>query len=205
MWGFSDPVFTDVGGGSVENGATAALSRIPLRWMIRQCFECNTGIIFDAVMLQQLGLGIYTDERTREPALAPPPERLPAEYRARSHLKTANIFSTILPFMWSLLTFPFLRILGVFRLLRRHPARHIQLLEHHMIPARFDHRFYQLKPYNRASAMEHEAKEEKEDALSPLYDQLKAAWGWHILEWIPQKVKKQKAIRGSQEYGFKWV
>ena len=36
----------DTGGGSVRNGTRHTLARIPLRWMIRQCFLANTGIQF---------------------------------------------------------------------------------------------------------------------------------------------------------------
>ncbi|KAI9511887.1 hypothetical protein F5148DRAFT_1167136 [Russula earlei] len=36
----------DIGGGSVPNGTRNSLARIPLRWMIRQCFLANTGIQF---------------------------------------------------------------------------------------------------------------------------------------------------------------
>ncbi|KAJ6466639.1 hypothetical protein DFH09DRAFT_1267126 [Mycena vulgaris] len=46
----------DVGGGSVLNGTRYALSRIPLRWMIRECFATNTGIRFEAVKLRTAGL-----------------------------------------------------------------------------------------------------------------------------------------------------
>ncbi|KAJ6479746.1 hypothetical protein C8R45DRAFT_1216250 [Mycena sanguinolenta] len=46
----------DVGGGSVLNGTTNALSRIPLRWMIRECFVTKTGILFKAVKLRTAGL-----------------------------------------------------------------------------------------------------------------------------------------------------
>lgn len=55
------PLFPDVGGGSVENSTPHALACVPLRWMIREIFHCNTGIIFDASMLQQIGLSLrYT-------------------------------------------------------------------------------------------------------------------------------------------------
>ncbi|CAL3970510.1 unnamed protein product [Diplocarpon coronariae] len=65
----------DVGGGAVPNGARHALSRIPLRWMLRQCFECDTGIRFSTVALARTGLDV--------PALwpryaAPPPPPTPA-------------------------------------------------------------------------------------------------------------------------------
>jgi hypothetical protein len=35
----------DIGGGAVGNDVRHQLSRIPLRWMFRQCFECNTGML----------------------------------------------------------------------------------------------------------------------------------------------------------------
>ncbi|PBP26373.1 hypothetical protein BUE80_DR002569 [Diplocarpon rosae] len=48
----------DVGGGAVPNGARHMLSRIPLRWMLRQCFECDTGIRFSTVALARTGLDV---------------------------------------------------------------------------------------------------------------------------------------------------
>ncbi|KAF9076954.1 hypothetical protein BDP27DRAFT_1442309 [Rhodocollybia butyracea] len=46
----------DVGGGSVANYETTNLARIPLRWMIRECFKNNTGILFHGDILWELGL-----------------------------------------------------------------------------------------------------------------------------------------------------
>ena len=46
----------DVGGGSVPNGTRHNLARIPLRWMVRQCFLTNTGIRFHAELLRGIGL-----------------------------------------------------------------------------------------------------------------------------------------------------
>ncbi|RDB16517.1 hypothetical protein Hypma_002728 [Hypsizygus marmoreus] len=46
----------DVGGGSVENDTPHTLARIPLRWMVRECFKTNTGIIFTTSGLRSLGL-----------------------------------------------------------------------------------------------------------------------------------------------------
>lgn len=48
----------DVGGGAEPNEVRHKLSRIPLRWMIRQCFECNTGIIFNTAKLANTGIDI---------------------------------------------------------------------------------------------------------------------------------------------------
>lgn len=48
----------DVGGGAVPDEEQHMLSRIPLRWMIQQCFECNTGIIFGTAALAEAGIDI---------------------------------------------------------------------------------------------------------------------------------------------------
>lgn len=49
----------DVGGGAVPNKERHKLAQIPLRWMIRQSFECNTGIIFKTRVLCEYGLDIH--------------------------------------------------------------------------------------------------------------------------------------------------
>lgn len=50
----------DCGGGAVHNDTRHKLSRIPLRWMIRNAFQCNTGIIFEARALAECGLDLHT-------------------------------------------------------------------------------------------------------------------------------------------------
>lgn len=62
----------DVGGGAVTNGTRNALSRIPLRWMIRQCFLANTGIMFHGQRLKEIGLdsdSLYPHVRVRPPPI----------------------------------------------------------------------------------------------------------------------------------------
>ncbi|KAI9661608.1 MAG: hypothetical protein M1821_008846 [Bathelium mastoideum] len=70
----------DVGGGAVANECRHMLSRIPLRWMIRQCFECNTGIIFHPASLAEQGLDVSSLWPTYQPPsnlfLGPPPSLL---------------------------------------------------------------------------------------------------------------------------------
>ncbi|KAH9929779.1 uncharacterized protein B0H18DRAFT_996238 [Fomitopsis serialis] len=46
----------DVGGGSVSNTSRHNLARIPLRWMIRECFLTNSGVRFHAPLLRKVGL-----------------------------------------------------------------------------------------------------------------------------------------------------
>ncbi|KAK5746365.1 hypothetical protein LTR17_000745 [Elasticomyces elasticus] len=50
----------DVGGGAVKNEERHKLAQIPLRWMLRQCFECNTGIIFKVHRLAEEGIDVHT-------------------------------------------------------------------------------------------------------------------------------------------------
>ncbi|THH07706.1 hypothetical protein EW145_g3195 [Phellinidium pouzarii] len=50
---------SDVGGGSVPNG-TASLARIPLRWMIRECYRAGVGILFEEERLAKIGLDLTT-------------------------------------------------------------------------------------------------------------------------------------------------
>jgi len=50
----------DVGGGGYANDQKYMLSNIPLRWMIRETFKCNTGIIYSSAAVQSFGLNMST-------------------------------------------------------------------------------------------------------------------------------------------------
>lgn len=65
----------DVGGGSVSNKTRHSLARIPLRWMIRECFKANTGIMFETESLKEIGL----DPSTLYPFVTPRPPPLPVK------------------------------------------------------------------------------------------------------------------------------
>ncbi|KAF2675838.1 hypothetical protein K458DRAFT_352677 [Lentithecium fluviatile CBS 122367] len=70
----------DIGGGAVANDVRHRLSHIPLRWMLRQCFECNTGILFDTGSLIEQGLDVHSlyplYQPPSQPACGPPPALL---------------------------------------------------------------------------------------------------------------------------------
>ncbi|KAI0640162.1 hypothetical protein C8Q77DRAFT_114336 [Trametes polyzona] len=68
----------DVGGGSVTDDIPHTLARIPLRWMIRECFKTNTGIRFHGELLKKIGL----DPASLHPHVAarPPPLEPSLEY-----------------------------------------------------------------------------------------------------------------------------
>ncbi|KAJ7114597.1 hypothetical protein C8R43DRAFT_902991 [Mycena crocata] len=62
----------DVGGGSVDNDMQHALASIPLRWMVRECFKTNSGIMFTSEGLRGIGLDpktLYPLVKPRRPAL----------------------------------------------------------------------------------------------------------------------------------------
>ncbi|GLB43692.1 putative uncharacterized alpha/beta hydrolase domain (DUF2235) [Lyophyllum shimeji] len=71
----------DVGGGAVRNEIRNSLARIPLRWMVRQCFILNTGILFHREMFKVIGMDpdcLYPIVRPRPPvvtALSVPHEK----------------------------------------------------------------------------------------------------------------------------------
>ncbi|KAJ7292621.1 hypothetical protein C8J57DRAFT_1428731 [Mycena rebaudengoi] len=67
----------DVGGGALSNDERNSLARIPLRWMIRQCFLIESGILFHADMLRLLGM----DPATLYPRVLPRPA-LPSTLQA---------------------------------------------------------------------------------------------------------------------------
>ncbi|KAI0858064.1 hypothetical protein F4860DRAFT_327335 [Xylaria cubensis] len=89
----------DIGGGAVRNESRHMLSRIPLRWMIRQCFECNTGILFDMARLAEQGLDVaslWPEYRVPEVPTKGPPSRLLAKYHKKI-LAPVQRRSTFLP------------------------------------------------------------------------------------------------------------
>ncbi|KAF8810983.1 hypothetical protein BYT27DRAFT_7134432 [Phlegmacium glaucopus] len=65
----------DVGGGCVENGMKPCLARIPLRWMIRECFKTNSGILFNIEGMKDIGL----DPASLYPVVLPRPPAIPIE------------------------------------------------------------------------------------------------------------------------------
>ncbi|KAJ7260426.1 hypothetical protein B0H12DRAFT_1013969, partial [Mycena haematopus] len=79
----------DVGGGSVANDTEYSLARIPLRWMIRECFKQKSGIMFDAEGLRGIGLdpeSLYPNVKPRPAALPVGPARIQSIPRSKSSM-----------------------------------------------------------------------------------------------------------------------
>ena len=56
--------------------------------------------------------------------------------------------------------------------------------------------------YSDGGTFVSEEQEDLADALCPLYDQLKIAWGWWVLEAIPQKLHYQRDEDNRWEKGY---
>jgi len=134
----------DIGGGSVVNGTRNSLARIPLRWMIRQCFLANTGIMFHKDTFFKIGL----DPGTVYPKVLPRPPMI---------LQDSSIHTI--------------------------PVPKPRVVE--------DDR--KAVVYTDGGSFVNEAEEDLADALSPMYDQLKLAKYWWILEMTPQKIHYQSS------------
>ncbi|GJJ14558.1 hypothetical protein Clacol_008823 [Clathrus columnatus] len=137
----------DVGGGSVGNSSRHNLARIPLRWMIRQCFLTNSGIRFHSDLLRTVGLDpatIYPEVKERPAALY---------YSPNLTAPTANTPTELDSSKENLLSFGYNGI---------HPTQ-----------------------------ITSEEEEDLADALCRIYDQLKDAPYWWILELIPMRLRAQ--------------
>jgi len=90
----------DVGGGSVSNETKTNLARISLRWMIRECFRRECGILFLVEGLRDIGLdpaSLYPLVLPRPPALSPLSAGLQVQRHAQPAADTAVETSAIAP------------------------------------------------------------------------------------------------------------
>ncbi|KAI0658451.1 hypothetical protein C8Q70DRAFT_196246 [Cubamyces menziesii] len=110
----------DVGGGSVKDDVPHTLARIPLRWMIRECFKTNTGIRFHGELLRRIGLdpaALHPVVLDRPPPVQPQPEHLDSvappvpytteeEHEVRDALSPVYDQLSIAPYWWLLEMLP---------------------------------------------------------------------------------------------------
>ena len=168
---YDGPAFTDtlsdVGGGSVKNRTRHSLARIPLRWMIKECFDLDVGIIFDEHMLKnKVGLE-YKPNHKASKALPSTTRRLTRpDSTELQGFSASDIPATVISALGS----PFRRVWRSLPGPRNLPQA--------AIPC----------PSKPIFIFEGEAEEELADALSPVYDQLKKHTYWKIMEWIPCKL-----------------
>lgn len=162
----------DVGGGAVENERRHKLAQIPLRWMLRQCFECNTGIIFKIHRLAEEGLDVHTLWPTyTSPGI---PQMEPSLSMQEKH-KEGKIA-------------PISRRSTVLKAVDENDPQSL-------------HELALWKDPHQREMHEHWVPEQVEDyfdSISEIHDQLIEARGWWILEFWPVAVRVQ--VNGSEEW-----
>ncbi|KAJ5041627.1 uncharacterized protein L3040_005205 [Drepanopeziza brunnea f. sp. 'multigermtubi'] len=166
----------DVGGGAVPNGERHMLSRIPLRWMLRQSFECNSGILFNTAALAETGIDVPTlwpvYQTPTKPVLGPSP-------------RTVSAFeSGALPPLSRRST-----ALGVDAKRTNASINGKEGAKEGGGEEGGGESTFDLLP---------EQVEDYFDALAPMNDQLVMAKGWWVLEFWPVKVRVQR--KGSEEW-----
>jgi uncharacterized protein (DUF2235 family) len=163
----------DVGGGAVLNDERHMLSRIPLRWMIRQCFECNTGILFSTSALAEVGIDVLTIwpiyKMPKKPVVGPSPN-IVEQYEAGALPPLRGRLSA----------------LGMDRGKRRKSDSDEK------------EEVFRNNIFNGSEKRQFEVDllaeqiEDHFDAMAPINDQLEHAKWWWILECWPVKVRVQK-------------
>ena len=168
----------DVGGGAVANETRHKLSQVPLRWMIRQCFECDTGILFNTTTLAEIGLDVHTlwplYTRLSKPVVGPSPKML--EKYENGELHPISKRSTHVEVM---------------------PDEHEKKKDHHdgIKIADDDESEGRKGPVGDWTP---EQVEDYFDAMADINDQLVQAKGWWVLEVWPIKLKYQR--EGEDEW-----
>ncbi|KAF7302364.1 Zn(2)-C6 fungal-type domain-containing protein [Mycena chlorophos] len=165
----------DVGGGAAKNGTRNYLARIPMRWMIRQCFALNTGIVFHADMLRLVGLEpdmLYPHVRPRPPPVLP------------SHSPTTSEAPSSTRKKWSL----------------RRSTRSSASTSSSQVSQKYKSDTVASRAGTIAERTDDFVNEEEEDladAMCDINDELKLAPAWWILELIPQQLRYQDHNQGE--------
>ena len=166
----------DVGGGSVSNSSQHNLARIPLRWMIRQCFLTNTGILFHGKLLQAIGL----DPSSLYPVVKPRPPAL-----AYSATPTTPASTT--------------KMTGTTKTLVNPRDSNLSTFKGDTISVGY----IDVSPSSIGALSEEE--EDLADSLCRIYDQLRLAPLWWILELFPIRQPMQRDDNNTWVQNLMWV
>lgn len=166
----------DVGGGAEKNEVRHMLSRIPLRWMIRQCFTCNTRILFHSTMLAEVGIDVHTVwpvyRQPTKPVVGPSPDMV------------EQYTSSVLP--------PITRRSTALNLIKEKEEEFEKEKKRGGEDKGLaDARAEEEKRRFEAGLLPEQA-EDYFDAIARINDQLELAKGWWILEFWPVKLRVQK-------------
>ena len=154
----------------MKNDEPYSLARIPLRWMIRECFKTGTGIVFDARMLRD-DVGLDIDEGIGPTAVIPQ-QLSPGALRKPTGGELEGFSPRHIPdAVMSELSSPYRWVRGKLSSLRLRNSK---------------------KPKDTSRQPGHvsskESDEDFNDALSPIVDQIEMHLAWNIVEWMPCKL-----------------
>ena len=159
----------------MKNGEPNSLARIPLRWMVRESFKVNTGIIFDSCMLKsEIGLDM---EKDICPTWSPPVPRPPSGDHSALTKPGKDEFEG----------FSFRRIPAAVISALGSPFRWARSTLQSLTTRDFSESTDVLPRAERKPRSDGEAMEELEDALSPIFDEMKIHPVWKVLEFVPCK------------------
>ena len=191
----------------MPNTERYSLARIPLRWMIRECFKTETDILFDVQGLRDLGL----DVSTLSLPMPPRPRPLPVHDAAIRHIprKGAEKVPQKSPPQKSpsqKSPSPIQRFTSLFSRVEEQP---------HSFPhaavdrAEIEETNDEKKTDSEGTGIKaeeipigSEEEEELKDALSPIYDCLKLRRRWWIPEVLPLKIRYQL---GDRRWVERWM
>ena len=163
----------------MKNSEPNSLARIPLRWMIRETFNTNTGIIFDACMLRR-EVGLDMDQEMGKdvvPTLSPPDPLPPSGDCSALARPSKGEFEG-----YSFRRFPVAIISGL-----TSPFRWVGRGLHKLCTRDFGDDTDIPTRSERKVPSEIEANEERKDALSPIFDEMRIHPWWKVLEFLPCK------------------
>ena len=183
----------------MKNGTPNTLARIPLRWMIRECFKRDIGILFDMHMLEhEVGLDVRpilkalsSPKPSEALSSLKPPEVLSSEnhnlIKPPHHTAPPGFtFSSIPKAIISTLGSPFCHVWKGLLNLRVRDRRQAAIP-----PSRL----------RKNLTSNGEAQEELLDALSPVYDQMKEHTYWKFIDCIPCKLSLPLNLSSSLAVG----
>jgi len=183
----------DVGGGSVPNATPNSLARIPFRWMIRQCFLTDSGIMFDSDALVAAGINpahLY-------------PTVIPASHISQETMRLSKLLPragsegsqgghdrdrTLVPGSST----PGATLKGKGPKLTESPTTMAVELEPVASPLVASPSSNEEPSFNLAVSPPLEASETLKDAVSEIFDQLSIKWVWWLLELLPMTHRYQK-------------
>ena len=157
----------------MKNSVKTSLARIPLRWMIRECFKTNTGILFRLDLLKTVNL----DPKTLDPTVSPRPQALPLTTLPSEEMYIKR--QPMNPQECVTRPGPFASLSGLFK---KAPAGEGSDAE----------------DVGDKGPVDSEELADLKDSLAPIYDQLELNRFWWIAEYIPFKQRYQEVDEKPQ-------